>query len=82
MTTSEFLDPRYFTSPHPVDIADATVQLVFLAGPVQGAPNYHDRFAQEILEARPDVAASPRRTEEDQLRFDSDGQVKWDGRIT
>lgn len=78
MALSEFEHPRYFTSPHPVELPD-DAPLIFLAGPVQGAPNYHDAFARTILEARPEVAvASPRRTEVDQLRFDSDEQVKWE----
>ena len=69
---------RYFTSPNPVT-ADKSVPLLFLAGPVQGAPNYHDAFAETLLSEYSDLAiASPRRTPEDQLRFDADEQVSWE----
>lgn len=78
MAHSEFEHPRYFTSPNPIDAPDS-IQTVFLAGPVQGAPNYHDEFARRILVARPDVVvASPRRTRDDQARFDRDEQKAWE----
>lgn len=69
---------RYFTSPNPVT-SDESVPLLFLAGPVQGAPNYHDRFAEVLLTEYPGLAvASPRRTAEDQQRFEADEQVAWE----
>ena len=75
---AEYQHSQYFTSPHEVDVP-LDVPVVFLAGPVQGAPNYQDRFARHILEQRPDVAvASPRRTVEDQALFDADEQVRWE----
>ncbi|MGZ5530000.1 MAG: hypothetical protein ACXWJB_15090 [Limisphaerales bacterium] len=72
------MDKHLFTPPHYAKIKDWT-PLIFLAGPVQGAPDYQTRFAEFLLEKRDDVAvASPRRTPEDQEQFDADEQVEWE----
>lgn len=56
MSTSE----RFFQSPQPIHISEDT-PLVFLEGPVQGAPDWQTPFAHRLLEAIPDIAvASPR----------------------
>lgn len=69
---------NFYTPPHPVDIPDQT-PLVFLAGPVQGTPDWQTGMATRILERAPDAAvASPRRSREDQARFDADEQVAWE----
>lgn len=75
---------RFFTPPHTIDIAPST-PLVFLEGPVQGAPDWQTPLAHTLLTARPDIAvASPRRTPEDQRYFledkeaASDQQVAWE----
>ena len=53
--------------------------LAFLAGPVQGAPDWQTPMAQRIFEARPDVAAaSPRRRSEDEASFAPEQQVQWE----
>lgn len=76
--TSTYTHERYFTSPNHVDIPE-DMPLVFLAGPVQGAPNYHDEFAETLLTGSDKIAvASPRRTPVDQIRFDSEEQVEWE----
>lgn len=69
---------RFFTPPHDVTIPD-TMPLVFLEGPVQGAPDWQTEVAMELLARRDDIAvASPRRTPEDQARFNSREQVAWE----
>lgn len=69
---------RFLTSPHEADEQDSA-PVVFLAGPVQGAPDWQARFAHHLLEKCPDIiVASPRRTPEDQARFDADEQVMWE----
>lgn len=69
---------RFYTPPHNADITDWT-PLIFLAGPVQGAPDYQTRFAEHLLEQHANIAvASPRRTPADQERFDADEQVEWE----
>ena len=61
-----------------------TTPLVFLAGPVQGAPDWQTPLGERLLDARPHIAvASPRRTPENQARLvadkvDKDGQVRWE----
>ncbi len=71
---------RLYTPPRQLAIPDTT-PLVFLAGPVQGAPDWQTPFAEATLASNPDTAvASPRRTAEDQARFDADEQVKWEHR--
>lgn len=69
---------RLFTSPREITIP-LTIPLVFLAGPVQGAPDWQSLMAQEIFDARPDVAvASPRRRPEDETSFNPEEQVLWE----
>lgn len=69
---------RFFTPPHSIDIP-STTPLVFLAGPVQGAQDWQTSFAKQILVDNANVAvASPRRTPEDQAKFDADEQVVWE----
>ena len=68
----------FFTPPHYIDTPD-DMPVVFLAGPVQGAPDYQTRFAGHLFTAHEGiVVASPRRLPADQLRFNSDQQVAWE----
>jgi hypothetical protein len=61
---------------------EATEPLVFLAGPIQGAPDFQSRFAGAVLQRRPDfVVATPRVPEElERGSFDYDTQVDWEER--
>ena len=69
---------RFFTPPHELTIPDAT-PLIFLEGPVQGAPDWQSFVAMQLLARRTDVAvASPRRTSEDQKQFNNVEQVSWE----
>ncbi len=69
---------NFYTPPHTVDIPDHT-PLVFLAGPVQGAADWQTPMATYILGNAPEAAvASPRRTPEDQHRFNANEQVAWE----
>lgn len=71
---------HFYTSPHAIDITTDT-PLIFLAGPVQGVPDWQTPYAQQILENDSALAiASPRRTHKDQLRFNADEQVAWEHR--
>jgi hypothetical protein len=56
--------------------------LLFVAGPVQGAPDYQTALARVVLQRRPDfVVATPRvPTEIDRRTFDYDRQVDWEER--
>lgn len=71
---------RFYTSPTyiPEEIRfDAPV--VFLAGPVQGAPDWQARFAQKILQAHSNVlVVSPRPKRKIGINFDADQQVAWE----
>lgn len=68
---------RFFQSPEPITIGD-DVPLVFLEGPVQGAPDWQTPFAHRLLEALPGIAvASPRANPEHEANFRSkDPEVK------
>jgi hypothetical protein len=73
---------RFHTPPHTLHIESHT-PLVFLAGPVQGAPNWHSPIADELLTFRDDIhVASPRRLLEDEIDVftanDSQEQVEWE----
>lgn len=68
---------NFYTPPHAITIAE-NIPLVFLAGPVQGAPDWQTRFASQILSSETGAVASPRRTSEDQVRFDANEQVAWE----
>jgi len=48
---------RFFQSPEVIDIPD-DIPLVFLEGPVQGAPDWQTPFARRLLEASPDIAVA------------------------
>lgn len=62
---------RFFESPEPIHIPDET-PLVFLEGPVQGAPDWQADFAHRLLDAFPDIAvASPRTIPAHQARITS-----------
>jgi hypothetical protein len=56
--------------------------LLFIAGPIQGAPDFQTRFAGVVRHRRPDfVVASPRVPAElDRQTFDYDRQVDWEHR--
>lgn len=72
------MSERLFTSPHEVSIS-LTTPLYFLAGPIQGAPNWQTGFAERLLAERPEAAvASPKRTPEDQARFEPMEQKRWE----
>jgi len=62
---------RFYQSPNRIDIDDHT-PLIFLEGPVQGAPDWQTPFAHRLLKSVPGVAvASPRPTPEQLRRFAS-----------
>lgn len=71
---------RFYTSPNYAnEKIDHDTPVVFLAGPVQGAPDWQSRFADILLEARPDIiVASPRPKRDDSAHFDADKQVAWE----
>jgi len=53
--------------------------LVFLAGPIQGSPDWQTPTAEELLHHLPDVhVASPRRIAESHDEFDYNEQVLWE----
>ena len=68
---------RFFESPEQISVPDET-PLVFLEGPVQGAPDWQTPFAHRLLDAIPGIAvASPRATPEHQANLQSkDPEVK------
>ena len=69
---------RLYTPPHYVDIHDSS-PAVFLAGPVQGAPDWQTPLADDLLRQNDDIIVfSPRRNEVDQQRFDADEQKDWE----
>lgn len=79
---------RFFESPTEITISDTT-PLIFLEGPVQGAPDWQTPLANILLAARDDIAvASPRPTPEHEANFASkdealkdrtaDKQVAWE----
>jgi len=62
---------RFFQSPEPIILPEGT-PLVFLEGPVQGAPDWQTPFAHRLLEAVPNIAvASPRVTPEHEANLKS-----------
>ena len=69
---------RLYIPPHYPDIHDNKPS-VFLAGPVQGASDWQTPLARQLLGARDDIVVmSPRRTEDDQKKFDADEQKLWE----
>ncbi|MGV9002118.1 MAG: hypothetical protein ACOH18_04165 [Candidatus Saccharimonadaceae bacterium] len=65
------MSERFFQSPDIIDIPD-DMPLVFLEGPVQGAPDWQTPFANSLLEAVAGIAvASPRATSAHQVAFTS-----------
>lgn len=68
---------RFFTPPRELTILETT-PLVFLAGPVQGAPDWQTTLAERIIDTSSMAVASPRRTAENQARFDADEQKAWE----
>lgn len=69
---------RLYTPPHYPDIHD-NAPSVFLAGPVQGTPDWQTPLAYKLLEARHDIVVmSPRRTSCDQALFEPDEQKLWE----
>lgn len=67
----------FFQSPQPIILPENT-PLVFLEGPVQGAPDWQTPFAHTLLDTVPGIAvASPRATEAHQENFRSkDSDIK------
>jgi hypothetical protein len=60
---------RFFESPEPITSPEDT-PLVFLEGPVQGAPHWQADFAHQLLDVFPDIAvASPRALPQHQRRI-------------
>jgi len=58
---------------------------IFLAGPIQGAPDWHDEFIQKLKEKlkntvlnRNILICSPKRTEIDHTNFEYNEQVDWE----
>jgi Nucleoside 2-deoxyribosyltransferase like len=72
--------PRIVRAPEFRDVGE--VPVVFLAGPIQGAPLWQEDAAQLIVRAHPDiVVASPRRLELVRGQFTDDdyaAQVDWE----
>lgn len=69
---------RLYTPPHYPDIHD-NMPSVFLAGPVQGAPDWQTPLADSLLDKRDDIiVASPRRTFQDQEKFEAEEQKLWE----
>ena len=69
---------RLYTPPYYPDIHDNKPS-VFLAGPVQGAPDWQMPLARQLLDTRGDIVVmSPRRTHDDQARFDAEEQKLWE----
>lgn len=67
---------RFHFPPVDVSISDDT-PLVFLAGPIRGAPDWQKSTAAELLLHRPDIeVASPRRYTESDFRYEE--QVVWE----
>lgn len=61
----------FFESPQEI-VIDDTMPLIFLEGPVQGAPDWQGAFAKRLLENVPGIAvASPRAIPEQQAAFAS-----------
>lgn len=53
--------------------------LIFLAGPIQGSPNWQRPTAESLLYHLPEAAvASPRRQADSAAEFDYDEQVTWE----
>ena len=71
---------RFYTSPKPIpEDIELDTPLVFLAGPVQGAPDWQARFAATILRERPkSIVVSPRPKTAIDANFDADEQVAWE----
>lgn len=70
---------RFYTPPH-YPPSESGILPIFLAGPVQGASDWQTETAHDLLAATDDtvVVFSPKRTAEDQLRFDADEQKAWE----
>lgn len=57
---------------------DESLPVVFIAGPIQGAPDYQTPLAHRLIDAHPNLfVASPRRLEVDE-KFNYDEQVFWE----
>ena len=70
---------RFHTPPH-YNAIQEDAPLIFLAGPIQGAPDWQTSTADELLHHLPDSnVASPRRVADiDSPRFDYKEQVTWE----
>lgn len=65
------------TPPH--EFQDPDLPVVFLAGPIQGAPNWQHDIATQLLRSGFDMnIASPRRRDEDMESFTIERQVSWE----
>lgn len=68
---------RLMTPPHLTGV-DESLPVVFIAGPIQGAPDYQTPFAQQLISRHDSLfVASPRRLSIDN-EFDYDQQVLWE----
>jgi hypothetical protein len=73
-----FSDSERLLTPPGWTSVDENVPVVFIAGPIQGAPDFQTPFAHRMIAAHPHlVVASPRRLEIDK-NFNYDKQVKWE----
>lgn len=69
--------PEFITPPH--EFTDTSLPTVFLAGPVQGAPDWQRDLARKLQRSGFAMnIASPRRTDEDMATFDINAQVNWE----
>lgn len=68
---------EFITPPH--EFINHDLPTVFLAGPVQGAPDWQTDMARKLLRSGFAMnVASPRRTEDDMANFDIEAQINWE----
>lgn len=71
------MNERLLVPPHYTDVEDEP-PIVFLGGPIQGAPDWQTPTADRLLAAHDQLlVASPRRTELDE-NFNKRKQVEWE----
>ena len=72
------MSERFLRPPQPLP-SDETAPIVFLTGPIQGAPDWQTPLANEILARRDDLTVlSPRRETVGETSFDYNEQVGWE----
>lgn len=71
------MNERFLTPPHYVDIDDYA-PLVFLAGPIQGAPDWQTPTAHNLLSHNDRLVIATPRLEYKDANFDKQNQVFWE----